>query len=83
MESIVIRIGTDGEVLALSGSGAEEVLDLRTFGIMTVTRASNVRFDAETQTWDWRSVDGKHSGRGFPTRLAAIADEIEKLSAIL
>jgi len=83
MTKIVVRINTDGSLLALSGSGAEEVLDLRTFGPMKVERASNVLFDETTQTWSWRSVNTHHSGTGFPTRLSAIADEIEKLSAIL
>jgi len=80
---IVVRINTDGSVLALSGSGAEEVLDLRTFGRLEVTRASNIQFDPISQSWGWRSVDGKYEGRGFPTRLLTIADEIRVLSAVL
>jgi hypothetical protein len=77
---ITVRIENDGSVLALSGSGAEEVLDLRTFGRLEVERASNVHFDAGTQTWEWASVDGRYSGKGFPTRLTAIANEILVLS---
>ncbi len=83
MDAIVVQIGTDGSLLALSGSGAEETLDLRAFGRLEVERASNVHFDAATQTWGWKSVDGRHSGAGFPTRLTAIANEIEVLSETL
>ena len=80
---LVLRIGTDGTVMGLSGSGIEEALDLRTFGRLEVERASNVHFDAASQTWGWKSVDGRHEGTGFPTRLTAIANEIEVLAAIL
>ena len=83
MDTVVFRINADGSVLALSGSGAEEALDLRTFGRLAVRRASHVRFDEATQTWGWRSTDGLHSGRGFPTRLVTVADEIRTLSEAL
>ena len=80
---IVVRINADGSLLALSGSGAEEVLDLRTFGPMAVTRASNVHFDEASQAWGWKSVNGDFGGSGFPTRLTAIADEVKVLSGSL
>ena len=83
MNTISLRINPDGSLVALSGSGIEEALDLRSFGPMKVERASNVAFDEATQTWSWQAVDGKHSGRGFPTRLSAIANEIEVLSEAL
>ena len=83
MSEIVLRINPDGSVLALSGSGVEEALDLRNFGKMTVTRASNVHFDETSQAWGWKAVDGQHSGAGFGTRLEAIGNEIEVLSAAL
>lgn len=83
MDAVVMRIENDGSILTLSGSGAEEWLDLRAFGRLEVERASNVHFDPASQTWGWKSVDGKHGGQGFPTRLTAIADEIAVLSALL
>ena len=83
MDAIVFRIHPDGSVLAHSGSGVEEALDLRTFGRLTVRRASHVHFDETTQTWAWRSTGGVCSGRGFPTRLTAVADEVRTLSGNL
>ena len=36
-----------------------------------------------TQTWGWRSTDGVCYGTGFPTRDAAVAEEIRTLSTRL
>jgi hypothetical protein len=80
MDAIVFRINADGSVVAVSLSGVEEALDLRSFGRLTVRRASHVHFGEATQTWGWRSTDGERSGSGFPTRLAAVAHEIRTLS---
>jgi hypothetical protein len=83
MDTIVFRINPDGTMLALSGSGAEEALDLRTSGRLAVRRASYVCFDETTQTWGWGSTDGERSGSGFPTRLVTVVDEIRTLSEAL
>ena len=80
MDTIVFRINPDGSVLGLSGSGIEEVLDLRSFGRLTVRRAGSVHFDETTQTWGWRSTDGVCSEGCFPTRLAAVVEDIRVLS---
>ena len=87
MNEIVIRIEPDGSLLALSGSGVEEALDLRQFGPMTATRAGQVEFDAETQTWGWRTANREGTERctvvGFLTRGEAVADEVATLSSWL
>lgn len=82
---IVVRIEPDGSLLALSGSGAEEVLDLRQFGPMTATRAGLVQFDEKNQCWEWRTVDGLYPGGrgGFLTRREAVAAEVAALSETL
>ena len=83
MNEIVIRIEPDGGVLALSGSGAEEVLDLRQFGPMMATRAGQIIFDEASQTWGWQTPEGEGVRRGFLTRREAVSDEIETLSQML
>jgi hypothetical protein len=83
MDTIVFRIHADGSVRALSGSGVEEALDLRTFGRLAVRRASHVHFDEATQTWGWRSTKGQRAVTGFATRAVAVADEIRARSEAL
>lgn len=81
--ALVLRIEPDGTLVALSGSGIEEAIDLRAFGAMAVERAGNIRFDAPSQTWGWFSTDGTCGRGGFATRLEAVADEVATLSAAL
>jgi len=81
--TLCLRIDPDGTVVCLSGSGIEEVVDLRTLGQISVERAGRIRFDADTQTWGWVSVEGRISalcGSGFSTRREAVAAEVAELS---
>jgi len=83
MDELVVRIEPDGTLVALSGSGIEEALDLREFGMITVERAGNIFFDVATQTWSWRAADGSCWRGGFTTRREAVADEVKTLSLAL
>ena len=59
-------------------------IDLRKLGELTVTRASNVEFDATNRTWSVRLVEtGKIIGDGFIKRKDAIDFEIEYLNDTL
>lgn len=85
-ETVVLRIEPDGTVVGLSGSGLEEVLDLRTFGKVVVEKAGSIYFDADGQTWGWmRKVgDGWVPGNGgFKTRREAVADEVATMARLL
>lgn len=82
-DKLVVRIEPDGTLVALSGSGIEEALDLREFGKMTTERAGHIVFDEMTQDWGWRHADGRYGDGGFRTRREAVANEIATLSARL
>ena len=83
---IVVRIDPDGTVVALSGSGVEEALDLRALGPMETERAGYIVFDKFSQTWGWCPAEATGDGlggRGFRTRAEAVADEIATMMGTL
>lgn len=69
MTGMVIDFTPEGTVEAMCREG---VLDLGFLGRQTISRATDIRFDAETQTWEiWPAVNGqfvrleRDSARGF------------------
>jgi hypothetical protein len=57
-------------------------IDLRTIGRLTVTRASTVEFNPDSQQWNARLTDGTHVGN-FESRQDAIKKEIVVLESRL
>lgn len=78
MAQHVITLAPDGTIRSLW----TDRLDLRQFGRIRVTRASNVEFDEQTQEWVATTPEGRVLAHG-PNRQKVIEGEIAALQEAL